>query len=169
MKCGTSPGPRTLGTGVIAAFGLLFRIWVVNRTFLLLFWVLPTVLVIASRTIIRASLAYLRRHGKNMRNMLVIGTNPRALELVDRIQHKPELGYRILGFADENWNGIEDFKKTGSAAGLRPRRAASLCAPQRRRRSRSGIADSLISHIRIADCGRVRTARHHRSLPAQHL
>ncbi len=103
----------TLGTGVIAAFGLLFRIWVVNRTFLLLFWVLSTVLVIASRTIIRGSLAYLRRHGKNMRNMLVIGTNPRALELVDRIQHKPELGYRILGFADENWNGIEDFKKTG--------------------------------------------------------
>ena len=38
----------------------------------------------------------------------------RALcELVDRIQHKPELGYRILGFADENWNGMEDFKKQG--------------------------------------------------------
>ena len=103
----------TLGTGVIAAFGLAFQIWVVNRTFLILFWALSTILVILSRSVIRGVLAYLRRHGKNMRNMLVIGTNPRALELVERIQHKPELGYRILGFADENWNGMEEFMKQG--------------------------------------------------------
>jgi exopolysaccharide biosynthesis polyprenyl glycosylphosphotransferase len=103
----------TLGTGVIAAFGLAFRIWVVNQTFLILFWVSTTVLISCSRIIIRAALAYLRRHGRNTRNMLVIGTNPRALQLVERIQHKPELGYRILGFADENWNGMEEFKKQG--------------------------------------------------------
>ncbi|HTW30979.1 MAG TPA: sugar transferase [Candidatus Sulfotelmatobacter sp.] len=103
----------TLGTIVVAAFGLSFRIWVVNRVFLLLFWALSTGLVILSRTAIRAALAYARRHGRNTRNMLVIGTNPRALELVDRIQHKPELGYKILGFADEDWSGIDEFKKRG--------------------------------------------------------
>ncbi len=32
-----------------------------------------------------------------------------------RIQGKPELGYRILGFADEEWTGLEDFKKQGHA------------------------------------------------------
>ena len=63
--------------------------------------------------------------------MLVIGTNPRALELVERIQHKPELGYRILGFADEEWLGIEEFKKQGLLPGFRPRRLAVLRAPQR--------------------------------------
>lgn len=103
----------TLGTFVIAVFGVMFRIWVVNRIFLAAFWVITTSLVILSRTIIRAILTYERRHGRNMRNMLVIGTNPRALQLVDRIQHKPEMGYRILGFADENWEGIEEFKKQG--------------------------------------------------------
>ncbi len=103
----------TLGTAVIAAFGLMFHIWVVNRSFLVIFWVMTTMLVILTRTIIRESLAYARRHGKNLRNMLVIGTNPRALELVERIQHKPELGYRILGFADEDWIGLEEFKKQG--------------------------------------------------------
>jgi exopolysaccharide biosynthesis polyprenyl glycosylphosphotransferase len=103
----------TLGTGVIAAFGLMFHIWVVNRAFLMIFWALTTTLVILTRTMIRASLAHARRHGKNLRNMLIIGTNPRALELVQRIQHKPELGYRILGFADEDWRGIEEFRKQG--------------------------------------------------------
>ena len=103
----------TLGTVVIAVFGLMFRIWVVNRIFLALFWVLTTTSVILTRTLIREVLAYARRHGKNLRNMLVIGTNPRALELVERIQHAPELGYRILGFADEDWAGIEEAKKYG--------------------------------------------------------
>jgi exopolysaccharide biosynthesis polyprenyl glycosylphosphotransferase len=32
---------------------------------------------------------------------------------VQRIQGKPELGYRILGFADEEWMGMEEFKKQG--------------------------------------------------------
>jgi exopolysaccharide biosynthesis polyprenyl glycosylphosphotransferase len=103
----------TTGAFVIAVFGLAFRIWMVNRVFLLLFWALSTSLVVLSRIAIRGTLAYLRRHGRNSRNMLVIGTNPRALALVDRIQRKPELGYRILGFADEDWSGIEEAKKHG--------------------------------------------------------
>ncbi|HEY3975341.1 MAG TPA: sugar transferase [Candidatus Sulfotelmatobacter sp.] len=103
----------TLGTIVIAVFGLSFRIWVVNRIFLALFWLLTTTSVVLSRVVIREALAYARRHGRNTRNMLVIGTNSRALELVERIQRKPELGYKILGFADEEWTGIEEFKRQG--------------------------------------------------------
>ena len=43
----------------------------------------------------------------------MIGTNSRATRLVERIQAKPELGYRILGFADEEWSGTEEFKAQG--------------------------------------------------------
>ncbi|HEX3820028.1 MAG TPA: sugar transferase [Candidatus Sulfotelmatobacter sp.] len=103
----------TIGTAIIAICGWAFHIWIVNRVFLGLFWLATTILVVLSRTMIRSSLAYARRHGRNTRNMLVIGTNSRALQLVDRIQHKPELGYRILGFADEDWTGIDEFKKQG--------------------------------------------------------
>ncbi|MGA7217008.1 MAG: sugar transferase [Candidatus Sulfotelmatobacter sp.] len=106
-------GATTLGTVIIAGAALVFNVWVVNRVFLVLFWGLTTGLVILSRTIIRAALAYARRHGRNQRNLLVIGTNARALTLAQRIQAKPELGYRILGFADENWDGMEEFKKQG--------------------------------------------------------
>src|SRR6266568_3696256 len=58
----------TMGTAVIAVFGVAFHIWVVNRTFLLDFWVLSTALGILSRTIIRMTLASARRHGRNTRN-----------------------------------------------------------------------------------------------------
>ncbi len=100
-------------TFVIAVFGLTFHIWVVNRIFLALFWSITTSIVILSRVAIRSALAWARRHGRKSRNMLIIGTNPRALELVKRIHAKPELGYRILGCADEDWQGIEEFKKEG--------------------------------------------------------
>jgi len=100
-------------TFVVAVFGLTFHIWVVNRVFLAAFWVLTTSSVILSRLLIRWSLAWARKHGRNSRNMLIIGTNPRALELVKRIHAKPELGYRILGCADEDWQGIEEFIKEG--------------------------------------------------------
>jgi len=103
----------TLGTCMIAVSALIFRIWVVNRVFLLLFWLMTTFAVILSRVVIRASLAYARRHGRNTRNLLVIGTNQRAMTLVQRIQGKPELGYRILGFADEEWAGSEEFRRQG--------------------------------------------------------
>jgi exopolysaccharide biosynthesis polyprenyl glycosylphosphotransferase len=102
-----------LGTLVVAVFGVTFHIWVVNRIFLALFLTLATSSMILSRMVIRESLAYARRHGRNTRNMLVIGTNSRAVQLVQRIEGKPELGYRILGFADEEWDGMEDFKKHG--------------------------------------------------------
>jgi exopolysaccharide biosynthesis polyprenyl glycosylphosphotransferase len=103
----------TLGTFVIAGAALTFRIWIVNRVFLVLFWAMCTGSVLLSRVLIRASLAYARRHGRNTRNLLVIGTNARAVTLVQRILEKPELGYRILGFADEDWPGLEEFKSQG--------------------------------------------------------
>ncbi|HWO28915.1 MAG TPA: sugar transferase, partial [Candidatus Acidoferrum sp.] len=90
-----------------------FRLWVVNGIFLVLFLALTTTSVVLSRVVIRGVLAYARRHGRNTRNMLVIGTNARALQLVHRIERKPELGYRILGFADEEWGGMEEFKRQG--------------------------------------------------------
>src|SRR5271168_993560 len=103
----------TAGTLIIAGCAYVFQIWVVNRIFLAIFWLLTTGLVILSRVVIRLSLAYARRHGRNTRNLLVIGTNARALSLVEGIQARPELGYRILGFADENWRGLDKFKELG--------------------------------------------------------
>jgi exopolysaccharide biosynthesis polyprenyl glycosylphosphotransferase len=48
-----------------------------------------------------------------VRNMLIVGTNRRALHFAKTIQSRPDLGYCILGFADTQWEGSEDLKQHG--------------------------------------------------------
>jgi exopolysaccharide biosynthesis polyprenyl glycosylphosphotransferase len=103
----------TLGTLVIAVCGVAAGLQVIDRSFLAVFWIVTTACCMASRLAIRSLLSKLRRHGRNSRNMLVVGTNARALAFVDGIHHKPELGYRILGFADDDWFGLDELKANG--------------------------------------------------------
>jgi exopolysaccharide biosynthesis polyprenyl glycosylphosphotransferase len=46
-------------------------------------------------------LRVLRRRGRNYRNVLVIGTGPRAMNLTETIERHPEWGLRLLGYVDE--------------------------------------------------------------------
>jgi exopolysaccharide biosynthesis polyprenyl glycosylphosphotransferase len=52
-------------------------------------------------------------HGRDSRNMLIIGSNQRAIEFAQSIQAQPELGYKLLGFADEQWAGVAEIEKHG--------------------------------------------------------
>jgi exopolysaccharide biosynthesis polyprenyl glycosylphosphotransferase len=45
--------------------------------------------------------------------MLVLGTNPRAVEFARRISASRERGYRLLGFVDNEWPGMADFMQRG--------------------------------------------------------
>src|SRR5574338_416898 len=46
-------------------------------------------------------LRYARRHGRNYRHVLIVGSGPRAREARDEIARHPEWGLRVLGFADD--------------------------------------------------------------------
>ncbi len=46
-------------------------------------------------------LRVLRRGGQNYRNVLVIGTGPRAVNLTETIECHPEWGLRLVGYVDE--------------------------------------------------------------------
>ncbi len=48
-----------------------------------------------------------------MRYILILGTNTRALQFADSIESRPELGYRILGFVDQQWPQLESFIANG--------------------------------------------------------
>jgi len=50
-----------------------------------------------------------------MRNLLIVGTNPRAVEFAKKVESEPELGYVVLGFVDEDWGGLGVFKQNGYA------------------------------------------------------
>jgi exopolysaccharide biosynthesis polyprenyl glycosylphosphotransferase len=98
----------------MGAATIVFHIRMVDVAFLTVFWGASSAVVISSRLVLRYFLHHVRRQGYNLRQILIIGTNPRAVEFAKKVESRPELGYRLIGFADENWAGLGAFQKTGN-------------------------------------------------------
>jgi len=103
----------SLGTFVIFAGAIVFHINLVTPLFLVVFWLACTCLIVPSRLLLRIILAGLRKRGRNLRDVVIIGTNTRALEFATRLVAHHELGYRISGFVDQDWFGMDAFRKSG--------------------------------------------------------
>jgi exopolysaccharide biosynthesis polyprenyl glycosylphosphotransferase len=103
----------TTGTFAISLAALVLRIRMITARFVLVFWVTVTILTVMERWLLRSGLERLRLRGRNLRNMLIVGTNPRATEFAKKIEARPELGYRIMGFVDQEWVGLEAFNRSG--------------------------------------------------------
>ena len=104
----------TLCVLVFAGAAVAFKIEVVDsRSFIVAFWVTSAGLLIGSRVVLRSALAHLRRRGRNLRQVLIVGTNWRAAQVAVKIGRQPELGYTLLGFADDPWQGLRGFKELG--------------------------------------------------------
>jgi exopolysaccharide biosynthesis polyprenyl glycosylphosphotransferase len=91
---------------------ILANEWVTAK-FVLIFWACSTISIAASRFAIRTALRRIRLRGRDLRNMLLVGSNRRTLEFARRIQSQPELGYRLIGFADQEWAGTEEMQDRG--------------------------------------------------------
>jgi exopolysaccharide biosynthesis polyprenyl glycosylphosphotransferase len=96
--------------GIAAAANIRF---ITTPRFVLLFWAISSNLLICSRLILRYLLTKLRRNERNLRHVLILGTNPRAVQFAQKIQARPEYGSSLLGFVDSPWQGLEDFRQTG--------------------------------------------------------
>ncbi len=87
----------------IAGIVLLFR----NRgertlTFVLGFWALSFGFMLLGRAIVMFHHAYIRPHFRTERNLIVVGSGPRAQRMyVDLLSH-PEWNYVLLGFVDSD-------------------------------------------------------------------
>ena len=103
----------TLSSVTFLAMGFLFHIRMITPQFLLMFWLILSVIMVGTRLIMRVWLTEVRKHGRNLRYMLILGTNPRAIEFARKIQASPGRGYELLGFVDEDWAGTDAFKETG--------------------------------------------------------
>jgi exopolysaccharide biosynthesis polyprenyl glycosylphosphotransferase len=104
-----------LGTFCLWAASLIFHIRMASPLFVGVFLTFSTLMLICSRLMLRAVLERTRVHGRNLRHMLIVGTNARAVEFADKIQARPELGYRVIGFADQQWDGIDGLRARGYA------------------------------------------------------
>jgi exopolysaccharide biosynthesis polyprenyl glycosylphosphotransferase len=104
-----------LGSFCMAAAAMILQITLVRPIFLLVFWVSTTVSALISRLVLRVVLKRIRLWGRNLRFMLIVGTNARALQFAKKIELNPALGYRLLGFVDEEWCGLEVLRDAGYA------------------------------------------------------
>jgi exopolysaccharide biosynthesis polyprenyl glycosylphosphotransferase len=102
-----------LGMVTILVGSMLFHIRMVTVSFVGLFWLISASTTVGSRTLMRATLARVRRRGHNLRQLLIVGSNSRALEFCREIESHPDLGYRIIGFVDQEWPGLGEVKLGG--------------------------------------------------------
>jgi len=105
----------SLGTLMIVGGSAAFRITLDTPLFLLVFWTASTTATVGSRLIMRMVLVWVRRRGRNLRDVLIVGTNSRAIQFAAKLQSRPEMGYRVMGFVDQDWSGMEAFRNSGFA------------------------------------------------------
>jgi exopolysaccharide biosynthesis polyprenyl glycosylphosphotransferase len=90
-----------IATATIYLFAVAFRITIVRKDFIAVFFSAYVALSIAGRIALRAFLRAAREHGRNLHHVVIVGTNARAIAFAQSIEAKPDWGCRITGFLDE--------------------------------------------------------------------
>ena len=65
---------------VLGLAAAIFRVRMITLAFIVVFWAMSSLILILCRLLMREILAWVRTHGRNLRHVLIVGTNPRALE-----------------------------------------------------------------------------------------
>jgi exopolysaccharide biosynthesis polyprenyl glycosylphosphotransferase len=102
-----------LGTILMYGIARVFHVEMINYVFAGVFWFSLTFVVGAGRLSVRLILRRLRIQGKNLRNILIVGSNDAAIQFAQKIEQSPWLGYRIAGFVDADWPGLAKLKEEG--------------------------------------------------------
>jgi exopolysaccharide biosynthesis polyprenyl glycosylphosphotransferase len=102
-----------IGAILLLVYSVIFKVSLITPTFLLVFWLSSCVLTTGGRMIVRFIITPLRLRGININNILIVGTNSRAVQFAKDIESQPELGYRVVGFVDNEWAEGVDFKDSG--------------------------------------------------------
>ncbi len=102
-----------LPTLALAAVGWSLSSGRVTAALLALVWGGSTVLALGGRLLLWTLVR--RLHGSRLaqRNVLVLGSGPRAIRYAQEVEASPESGVRLIGFADDDWPGLDRFRGTG--------------------------------------------------------
>ncbi len=101
----------SVGSLLIWIIGVFLKIDIITPVFLAVFWGTSTATSVSTRLLLRGILERFRLRGRNLRHVLIVGTNNRAIEFARKIEVKPELGYRLIGFVDDEWHATEQTAK----------------------------------------------------------
>lgn len=134
----------TFGSLAVLNCSILFNIRLVTPVFIGVFWLASSGLIVGNRLLTRMLLGRARVAGRNLRNVLIVGSNARAADYAGRVEAHPELGYCVIGFVDDDWDGIEDFKRRGHQVVATPARLTQYL--------RANVVDEVVIALPIASC-----------------
>lgn len=73
-----------------------------SRIFVAYFISLSFILLSIEKFLVRALLNYLRRRGRNLRNLLIVGAGEVGMNFYDLVRQNAHFGYRLMGFLDDS-------------------------------------------------------------------
>ena len=105
----TSVGTLLLLVGAAFLVGVE---WITAKL-VLKFWASVALGTLLMREGLNVFLHELRLQGRNLRHLLIVGTNDRALALAKMIKMQPGLGYSLRGFVDDSWGDVSHSNMHG--------------------------------------------------------
>jgi exopolysaccharide biosynthesis polyprenyl glycosylphosphotransferase len=92
--------------------------------------VIGLALIVTMRVLLRLNLRRLRLRGLNLKTLLIVGGGPRASWFVDEVNRRHDLGYRIIGYVDDETNfnglGVKGVPRLGDVGDLEQLVAANV-------------------------------------------
>ncbi|MFA4992166.1 MAG: sugar transferase [Candidatus Omnitrophota bacterium] len=85
---------------IFGTIAFIFKLDFVSRTLVITSFFMTSGLLIVERWMLVSFLRYLRKKGYNYKNVLVVGTGPRAEKFIRLIHRHDEWGMRIIGLID---------------------------------------------------------------------
>ncbi len=97
--------------------GLFMGVDSISATSVLLCWGLASSVLVLSRLALRYLLKEVRLWGRNLRHILIVGSNHRACRFVNEVAATPAWGYRVVGFVDDRVVSTELPQAIGDRVG----------------------------------------------------
>lgn len=119
---------KEIGRAVFLATLMLLMVAQLGHWRIITLWtatcvgVIGFVLVVSMRVLLRLNLRRLRLRGHNIKTLLIVGGGPRARWFANEIDERTDLGYRIIGYVDDetnfNGHGVKGIPRLGDVSDL---------------------------------------------------
>ena len=100
----------------LVVFGRLFRFDYTTSDFFIIFAGLSFGGLGVERRLLRALGRRLRQYGRNLRNVIIVGTGTEALDLASRLARREDLGYRVVDVLEHHPDGAGNGHENGTRA-----------------------------------------------------
>ena len=107
----------SLGSLLICAMIGLLGSQFINSMVVIVFWLTAMVMTVAVRAAMRFLLTLVRSQGRNLRHIVVLGTNRRARAFAEKIRERRDMGYNVIGYVDDR-SADKDGNPMGILCGI---------------------------------------------------